>query len=65
VWRARNFAFDRTVTISNTTPLNIGFPETEPLTMPLTPLFKEGVVVAIQCLENFAMRLGGQKTGNA
>jgi len=26
VWRARNFAFDRTVTISNTTPLNIGFP---------------------------------------
>lgn len=26
VWRARNFAFDRTVTINNTAPLNLGFP---------------------------------------
>ncbi len=26
VWRARNFAFDRTVTVANTTPLNLGFP---------------------------------------
>jgi RHS repeat-associated protein len=26
VWRARNFAFDRTVTITNGTPLNLGFP---------------------------------------
>lgn len=26
VWRARNFAFDRTVTVANTVPLNLGFP---------------------------------------
>lgn len=26
VWRARNFAFDRTVTLSTSAPLNIGFP---------------------------------------
>jgi len=26
VWRARNFAFDRTVTVTNTVPLNLGFP---------------------------------------
>lgn len=26
VWRARNFAFDRTVTIANAVPLNLGFP---------------------------------------
>lgn len=26
VWRARNFAFDRAVTVVNTVPLNLGFP---------------------------------------
>jgi len=26
VWRARNFAFDRTVTVTNAVPLNLGFP---------------------------------------
>jgi RHS repeat-associated protein len=26
VWRARNFAFDRSVTVSNSVPLNLGFP---------------------------------------
>ncbi|WP_114240176.1 RHS repeat-associated core domain-containing protein [Dyella sp. C9] len=26
VWRARNFAFDRTVTVANAVPLNLGFP---------------------------------------
>ncbi|PMQ04533.1 putative deoxyribonuclease RhsC [Dyella sp. AD56] len=26
VWRARNFAFDRTVTVANPVPLNLGFP---------------------------------------
>lgn len=26
VWRARNFAFDRTVMVANTLPLNLGFP---------------------------------------
>lgn len=26
VWRARNFAFDRTVTVANVVPLNLGFP---------------------------------------
>lgn len=26
VWRARNFAFDRTITVQNTAPLNLGFP---------------------------------------
>lgn len=26
VWRAKNFAFDRTVTVTNTVPFNLGFP---------------------------------------
>jgi len=40
-------------------------PEVEPLARPLPPLFKEGLGVAIQCLEGLALRLGSRGTRNA
>ena len=40
-------------------------PTAEPATFPLPPLFREGLVVAIQCLENYAEQLGPRQAMNA
>jgi hypothetical protein len=42
-------------------PIPVG----EPLTWPLPPLFKEGLVVAMQCLEEFGTQLGPRRAVNA
>ncbi|MFC4525513.1 hypothetical protein ISN76_04595 [Dyella halodurans] len=36
----------------------------EPMTWPLPPLFKQGVTVAIQCLEQYAKQLGDEQAMN-
>ncbi|MHA6204787.1 hypothetical protein ACXU4B_10210 [Dyella soli] len=37
----------------------------EPMAWPLTPMFKEGVSVAIRCLELYALQLAGKQKANA
>jgi hypothetical protein len=39
-------------------------PGAEPLTWPLPTLFKDGVAVAIQCLEHYAKRLSDERAMN-